>query len=126
MDWLSKLKDALSLDPRQLTMVAVGAWVLLVMPQAVIDVLGIAALRISYLPWIGLVALLSTVILAVNLAFDLTQQRVQKRQDQRTRQQQLDDLRKLTTKEKRTLGFYVYYQQIQAHSLDRGSFDASY
>lgn len=58
-DFIGKIKDFLSLNTRQVVIVAVASWLLLFLPDSMLGVMGLADLRGQLRPWIGLVALLS-------------------------------------------------------------------
>src|SRR5439155_10468439 len=70
MDWIGKIKDLLDLGAKQVFIVALAAWVLLLLPNSVVETLGLASLRDQYRPIVGVVALVATSWLAAILLYD--------------------------------------------------------
>jgi hypothetical protein len=70
MDWIGKIKDLLDLGAKQVFIVALAAWVLLVLPISVVETMGLAGLRNQYRPLVGVVALVATAWLAAILFYD--------------------------------------------------------
>jgi len=70
MDWIGKIKDLLDLGAKQVFIVALAAWVLLLLPNSVVETLGLASLRDQYRPVVGVVALVATSWLAAILLYD--------------------------------------------------------
>lgn len=56
---LGKIKDILSLNPKQVLIVAVTSWSLLLLPDRVLTIMGLAEFRSQFRHWIGLPAWLS-------------------------------------------------------------------
>lgn len=58
-DLLGKIKDILSLNVKQVLIVAVASWSLLFLPDSLLTTMGLAGFRSQFRPWIGLTAWLS-------------------------------------------------------------------
>jgi hypothetical protein len=67
MDWIGKIEDLLDLGAKQVFSVALAAWVLLLLPNSVVETMGLAGLRDQYRPLVGVVALVATAWLAAIL-----------------------------------------------------------
>ena len=68
MDWLSKIKDFLSLGRREVFIAATLAWAFLLIPSPAANLLGIAELRDLIRPYVGLAALGFSVWLLAGVA----------------------------------------------------------
>ncbi len=72
-DLLGKIKDILSLSAKQVLIVAVASWSLLLLPDSLLTTMGLASFRNQFRPWIGLAALLSLAWLAALPVYDIGQ-----------------------------------------------------
>jgi superinfection exclusion protein B len=70
MDWIGKIKDLLDLGAKQVFIVFLAAWVLLLLPNSVVETMGLVGLRNQYRPLVGVVALVATAWLAALLSYD--------------------------------------------------------
>ncbi len=70
MDWIGKIKDLLDLGAKQVFIVFLAAWVLLLLPNPVVETMGLAGLRDQYRPLVGVVALVATAWLSALLLYD--------------------------------------------------------
>ncbi len=108
-DPLGRIKDILSPSTRQVLIVAVASWLLLLMPNSLLAIMGLAGLRGQWRAWIGLVALLSVAwLLALPLyqAGEYAHKRFMKWQARRGRGKWLADL---TPVEKGYLQEYIQH-----------------
>jgi len=60
LDWLTKIKDILSLSPKQLFILAFISWAVVLLPKSILGVLNIHELREQYVSYLGTFALISS------------------------------------------------------------------
>lgn len=116
MDQLfARLKEILTIGTRQLFIVALIAWVALLVPDVITDVLGVTTFRSSYRSWIGLGTFLSSGVLVAGLMFDGWIYMRGALQKWTRRAQEIKSLRELTAHEQECLRHYVYGETLTIH-----------
>jgi hypothetical protein len=73
MEIITRLKDLLTLGVRQVFIVAVVAWALLLLPKSTAEFIGIYGFHTAYRLWIGLVAFVATLYIGAVLLLDAGQ-----------------------------------------------------
>jgi hypothetical protein len=71
MDWIGKVTDWIKLSPKYLLPISLATGFIVFAKAEWLQPLGLTDLRVKYLPWIGAIFLLSTVLLLSHAAFKL-------------------------------------------------------
>jgi hypothetical protein len=110
MEWITKAKDLLSLGARQVFIIVIVAWALLLLPQSIAEFLGINEFRTTYHSWIGVAALVATAYIIAGVLFDAMVWVFSQLKSRRSLRHMQVQLYRLTPDERRCIHQYIEKQ----------------